>query len=128
MNAWVKYETRSPKQDYTSSPQWAVVPRNLSGLDVVRKNKAGLPKRKIYIVNGILSGDLPDNHVLIIEIHTLSGRAVFRNRISPFNKRIVLEKLFTRGSELSSGVYFTTIREENTDVNMGLLTARWIVK
>lgn len=25
--AWAKYETRSPKQDYTSSPQWAVVPR-----------------------------------------------------------------------------------------------------
>jgi hypothetical protein len=25
--AWAKYETRSPKQDYTSSPQFAVVPR-----------------------------------------------------------------------------------------------------
>ncbi|NIA31304.1 MAG: T9SS type A sorting domain-containing protein, partial [Actinobacteria bacterium] len=28
--AWMKYETRSPKQDYSSSPQFAIVPRTLN--------------------------------------------------------------------------------------------------
>jgi hypothetical protein len=44
--AWTKYETRNPKADYTSSPQWAVVPsviRHVSAdKDVTRQAAATL--------------------------------------------------------------------------------------
>jgi hypothetical protein len=33
--AWAKYETRDPKQDYTSSPQFAVVPRSASSAVII---------------------------------------------------------------------------------------------
>ena len=35
--AWLKYESRSPKQDYSSSPQFAIIPRTLNpGYSVVQ--------------------------------------------------------------------------------------------
>ncbi len=30
--AWAKYETRNPKQNYSSAPQWAAVPESISGI------------------------------------------------------------------------------------------------
>lgn len=39
--AWDKYETRNPKQDWTTLPEFAVVPRKVNGETVVARARAG---------------------------------------------------------------------------------------
>jgi hypothetical protein len=48
--AWTKYETRDPKQDYTGSPQFAVVPRPNDSLTVV-ETKPTVPDASPVLVN-----------------------------------------------------------------------------
>lgn len=44
-DAWAKYETRVPKQDFTEAPQYAVVPKSVLGIPEAAR--PGLPARKL---------------------------------------------------------------------------------
>jgi hypothetical protein len=78
-DAWAKYETRSPREDFTAQPQWDVVPKSVANSSVrpqapARRAPAGLT----WLLPGTPVGyrlDYPAK--IFLEIFDTSGRQKF---------------------------------------------------
>jgi hypothetical protein len=64
--AWAKYETRVPKQDYTSQPQWDVVPGGLSVI-AIRPQFSAQPKLRTFSAKLAMPGS-----TLVFDVATMS--------------------------------------------------------
>jgi hypothetical protein len=125
--AWAKYETRSPRQDYTSSPQWAVVPRSTStqGVTIPHDRRIGL--QDINIENGMVLYHTRGGHQLSLDVFTVSGRRILSMPLTAASGRIAINQLVKSGA-LSSGAYLLYVKSGSKEHNTNLLTARYILK
>lgn len=79
--AWVKYETRSPKQDYTSQPQWNVIPGGQITMAIRPKVSAKPVARtfsaKLAMPGSLMVFDVTTLSEVVMEIFNTAGQRLY---------------------------------------------------
>jgi hypothetical protein len=78
--AWEKYQTRNPKQDYSSQPEFAVVPRSVNGAGIVprgaRAGNSGPNGMAWFVPGSRLKFNLGFAGDLRLELYDTNGRRI----------------------------------------------------
>jgi len=125
--AWTKYETRSPKQDYTSSPQWAIVPRSTATQGVMMQHDRRIGHPDFFIRNGMISYSNQSGNQLKLEVFSVSGRRILTLPLTAASGLIAINRVIKKAA-LSPGAYLLSVKFESGSVYSNVLTSRYIMK
>jgi len=128
MDAWLKYETRIPLQDYSESPQFDVVPRSLNGSNPTSVKSLGMnapAKFKLYgnfpnpfNPSTTIRFEVTQQSKLTLTIFDITGRTVrtlLENKLKePGQYSVVFIADF-----LPSGVYFYKLQSDTNAYQAG---------
>lgn len=116
--AWATYETRDPKQDYSESPQFAVVPRILDALPTAVEEEANQQAPEQFRLIGNYPNpfnpitnivfELPQPGAVSIILYDIKGKTVAQVLLN-VKKEAGRHTIPFNASNLASGVYFYRI-------------------
>ncbi len=112
--AWERYQTRAPRQNYSSTPQFAVVPRSV----ILPPMMVAVPRKKhigsIRIVNGAITGITAGELPLRLRVFTLNGRIAADRFITSIpTPSLALQNLLKEQKVTGHALYLVRVESAN---------------